>query len=184
MSKKVIRKEGAVLSVQIEENLFTIAQMRENSLMEFFDLKSSSNNWNSVDLNLLDSLFCIFVADNKIKSLLVENLSPSQATPSRKNTPKLMLKTVFGNHGVHGADLIELTSDYSNIGGRVVKRNLNLQNDIELIHKYELVGMLGDPEELKRRLIRYFDTGINWDDTKKYIFSGIEPPAPKWIIQK
>ena len=152
--------------------------MRENHLIEFFDIKSTSNNWNAVDLNLLDSLFCIFVAETKIKNLFVENLSSLQAVPSRKKTPILMLNAVFGNDGVHGADLIELSSNYSILGGHIVKKNLTLQNDIELIHKYELTGMLGDSEKLKKRLIRYFDNGVNWDDSKKYIFNGIEPPSP------
>jgi hypothetical protein len=62
--------------------------------------------------------------------------------------------------------------DISTLEGAVIKENLQLPQDREIIEKYELTPMWSH-EDLGARLIRYFDTGINRDDLKFEAFPGL-----------
>jgi len=181
MLKKIVWNEDSVFSLQLREDLFTLVQMRRNHLMQFFVVRNSTNEWAGTDLNAEYSLFYIFVAENRLKSLFVEKIETSLVTPSREPIPTLMLSAVIGNAGVHGAQLIELTPDYSSYGGRVVKDGLTVEHDLDLIYRHELCGMYGDPEKIRNRLLRYFDTGVNWDESKAFLFKGIQPPPHDFV---
>lgn len=70
-----------------------------------------------------------------------------------------------------GGKIIDLSPD-GNISvtrAPVIKEDLTLPNDRELIEQYELTAMWGH-EPLSDRLCRYFDTGINRDDLKFEVF--------------
>lgn len=179
MLKRVTWAEDAVFSLRLREDLYTLVQMRQNHIMQFFDLWSSTDGrWSGTDLNGKRSLFFAFVAEQKMKPLMIERLASDTVQPSTEPTPRVMLAAVIGA-GTYGANLVELTPDFSSYGARVLKESLSPEGDLELIHKHELVGMLGDPEKLRQRLIRYFETGVNWDDSKSFIFKGIKLPEPK-----
>jgi hypothetical protein len=177
--KKLTWKEDTVLSVGLRPDLFTLAQMRAGSLMQFFDIKSQDGAWEDIDLSVVRPLFCIKVAENRLKPLFVEIVPAGRVNPNRRPIPTKMIDYRFGNDGNHEADLIELTDDYSNIGAKVIKAGLKIEKDLDVIYGHEYVGMVGDPEKLRKRLVRYFDTGVNWDDSKAFIFKGIQPPPPK-----
>jgi hypothetical protein len=153
--------------------------MRRNHIMQFFDIQRTSNDWSPLDLNKFQSLFFIFVAENRLKPLCTEIFSSERIIPSNEAIPKLMLIAVIGSAGVHGANLIELNTNYSTDGKRVVKQNLTLEHDIDVIYHYELAGMVGDPEKIRTRLIRFFDTGVNFDDSKTFLFKDIKLPQPQ-----
>lgn len=178
MLKRIAWVEDAVFSLQLREDLFALAQMRRNHIMQFFAIKSQSGKWQGVDLNEVRSLFFVFVAENKLKPIICGKVDADSVAPSRQPIPKLMLSAVIGNLGVHGASLIELSEGYSTDGKRVVKENLSQDGDIDLIYRHELAGMIGDPEKIKNRLIRFFDSGVNWDDAKSFLFKGIKLPPP------
>jgi hypothetical protein len=57
--------------------------------------------------------------------------------------------------------------------------DLCLTEDLTDIHTHELAGMVGDPKKLQARLVRFFETGVNWDDSKSFLFPGIELPHSK-----
>jgi hypothetical protein len=73
--------------------------------------------------------------------------------------------------------LVELDEAYEWWDDGVLKRNLTPATDADDLRKYELTGMWGDPDRLAKRLTRYFDTGVDWDKSKSYIF-GEDWPAP------
>ncbi|AZL71387.1 hypothetical protein EJA05_02840 [Pseudomonas oryziphila] len=54
----------------------------------------------------------------------------------------------------------------------VIKHDLSVVEDREIIEGHELVNMWGD-EDLSDRLARYYDSGINRDDLKFEIFPGL-----------
>lgn len=180
MLKKVTWTENAVFSMQLRDDLFTLVQMRKNHLMQFFAISKTSNDWAGTDLNKVQSLGTRYVAEKNIKSLLVEQLEPMVVIPDCRPIERRMLRAVIGNHGDHGADLIELTDSYDSLDAKVIQRGLTVENDLDLIYSYEMSGMLGDTEKLKARLLRYFDTGVNWDASKEFIFKGIAPPPPHY----
>jgi hypothetical protein len=43
--KRIPSKEGAVLSVRLRPDLHTLAQMRQNHLVQFFDIRSEDGRW-------------------------------------------------------------------------------------------------------------------------------------------
>ena len=178
MLKRVSLKENDVVSLQLRDDLFTLAQMRRNHIMQFFDVHSTKSGWGEVDLNGKPSLFFAFVAENRFKPILVAKVGSSEVVPSRAAIPRLMLSSRYEDGGF-GADLVELTETYDSYPVRVVKERLSIDEDLELIRRHELTGMLGDAEKLKKRLIRHFDTGVNWDDAKSFLFKGVPLPAPE-----
>jgi len=176
--RKLTWTTDAVLSVQLRPDLFTLCQMRLGWCMQFFNVRSDNGEWIDVDLNEVRPLFCIIVAENRLKALLVEFIPPERVKPNRREMPMRMLGYRMGGHGEYVVDLIELTERFSNVGARVIKRALTIERDLDTIYSHELVGMVGDPEKLRKRLIRFFDTGVNWDDAKSFLFKGVQPPQP------
>jgi hypothetical protein len=176
--KRLTWHEDAVLSVRLRPDLYTLAQMRQNSLMQFFDLRSEDGSWADVDLTTVEPLFCVYVAERRLKPLLVAVVPPEDVQPNRRPTPTLMITYRFSGDGDHQADLIELTDGYTSIGAEVVQEGLSIEDDLDVVYGHEYVGMFGDPEKLRTRLVRWFDTGVNWDDSKVHVFKGIQPPPP------
>lgn len=176
MLKKIVWSENSIFNVKLSENLFTIAQMRCNHLMQFFDVSSEDGAWSGVDLNTVPELFSIYVAENKLKPILVEKIDESRVAPNLRPAPKLMLSLRIDGSGEFGADLIELSDTYSVDGKKIVKQKLSSQEDLDSIRRYELAGMVGDPNKIKGRLLMFFESGVNWDDSKYFIFKDIRPP--------
>ncbi|MBP1127146.1 MULTISPECIES: hypothetical protein [Pseudomonas] len=176
MLKTLKWQKDLVLSVQVEKDLFTLAQMRENYLLEFFDVFRCDENWEGVDLNSAKIIFCIFVSPKNIKSIFSDRAVDDSVIRNNRPVKKRMLSANFDEVG--GADLIDLSDKYSNIDADLVKAGLTLEKDLDLIYEYDLCGMAGSPEKILNRLKIYFDTGVNWDPSKKYLFPGIEPPQP------
>jgi hypothetical protein len=176
MVKSISWKEGSVFVIKVSEHLFSLTQMRENHLLQFFALTSEEYDFPDIDLSAERELFTIFVAENRIKDIFVRKIDNGKVKINRRPTERLMLSAVFGVGGVCGARLVELTDEFSSVGARVVQDNLTLENDLAQIYSHDLVGMVGDPAKLARRLRLYFESGVNWDESKKFVFNSIEPP--------
>lgn len=167
-----------MLSIQVENGLYTLAQMRANYLLEVFDVFRADESWGEVDLNLSKILFCIFVSTKNIKGIFSAHPVGNLVIKNKRPIRKRMLSAVFGSPGSMGADLIELSESYSNIGGQIIKPSLNILDDEDLIYEYELCGMEGNPDRLLNRIKVYHSTGVNWDVSKKFLFPDIQPPLP------
>ncbi|MFV3283609.1 hypothetical protein ACNFCI_06005 [Pseudomonas sp. NY15356] len=179
MLKSVKWIEDQILCVQVADGVYSLAQMRKNSLMEFFDVFQTNQDWTGIDLNKKDILFCLFVAEKKLKPIFLSVVSPEQVAPNGRPIKKMMLSAAFDRGVQGGARLIELTDNYESYGAKVVKDVLSVPDDIEEIYGNELCGMYGNPEKMKKRLRNYFETGVNWDESKEFLFSGISAPPPK-----
>lgn len=178
MLKKTSCKEHDVISIKVKDGAFTIAQMRNNGIMQFFDIVRTDNEWEGLDLNDVPSLFFIFVADKALSPIFVEKLPSNMVARSAAPVPRKMLSAVIGNAGDYGANLIELTDSFSSYGAKVIKQDLKPEMDKDLIYRHEMAGTYGDPEKIRKRLARYFETGINWDDSKSFIFNDLPLPPP------
>jgi hypothetical protein len=176
--KSIKWTEDGVLSMRLRPDLYTLAQMRQNNLVQFFDISSEDGDWADVDLSTVAPLFCIYVATRPLKALSVAVVAEDDVRPNRRPTPTAMIKYRFGGDGDHDADLIELTETYTSIGATVLQEGLTIEDDLDAIYGHELAGMFGDPEKLRTRLVRWFDTGVNWDESKVFVFKGIQPPPP------
>lgn len=184
--KRIPWKVDTVINVEVRPDLFTIAQIRPGSWLQFFRIRSNDGAWEGVDLDGVEPLFCLSVADRPLRPLFAGTLSASQARASRRPMPRRVINYGSGCQGKNLADLVELTCDasdprrsFSTIGARVIKAGLTIEADLDDIHAHELVGMYGDPRKLRARLSNYFDTGVNWDPSKAFLCKGIEPPSTK-----
>ena len=84
MLKKTGCKENDVVVLEIGNEAFTLAQMRKNGIMQFFDIVQPRNAWDGVDLNDVPSLFFIYVAEKNLDSLIVVKcLVPCDHFPRR-----------------------------------------------------------------------------------------------------
>ncbi len=179
MLKKITWEEGKVFSLKLKEDLYTLVQMRADYYLQFFDLTCAQDEWKGMDLGKANTLFFIFTSTKALKSLAVSTPSPDEITIDKRPPEKKMLRAIIG--GNYGADLIELPDSLDELEAKVLKNNLTLSDALETIYKYELSGMVGDPEKLRERLINYFDNGINWDKSKEFLFKGISVPSAKNI---
>lgn len=182
MLKRIAWNEGAVLSVQLRPDLHTLAQMRKNHLMQFFNIRSADGQWMGIDLGTVEPPFCIFVAEQKFKGIFERWVDAADVQPSNREIPRLMLSAEIlppGDEGVRfHVRLIELDDDFDSWNAKVIRTGIT-KDDLDLIYAHEMAGMHGNAEKLKKRLIRFFDTGVNWNDELSFIFPGVPLPPPK-----
>lgn len=127
-------------------------------------------------MNKIDVLFTVFVSIKNIKKIFSSVVSADAVVPNGRPVEKRRLSAIFGTPGNTGAKLIELTDAYSNIGAKVINGNLSPDSDLKLIHRYELCGMVGDPEKIIARIKVYRETGVNWDPSKEFLLPSIQRP--------
>jgi len=177
MAKQVRWVEDDVLVVKVDERLFTLAQLRKNCLMEFFDVFRSTDEWDGVDLASAKILFCLFVADRPLKPLFARRVAEGEVVRNTRPIIRNILSFEWLATDSYTANLIELSDGYSNIDARVIKQHLDVEEDLALIQSHEFCGMAGDPQKLRTRLKFIHDTGVNWDEQKKFIYPALERPA-------
>jgi hypothetical protein len=179
MLKKLTWKENAVFSLKLKDGLYSLCQMRKASIMEFFARCAPEDAWKGVDLNQEKVLGQYFVAENRLKPLFVREIGASEVAPNRRPPTRLMLSATIEANDRYGASLVRLNDDYSMLDEEVVKRDLDKEADWKTIREHELTGMQGSPDKIRARLIRYFETGVWWDEQKTFLFRGIRMPEPE-----
>jgi hypothetical protein len=154
--------------VKLREDLYTLAQMRVNHLMQFFDVRSRDGQWWDIDLNAAGPLFSIYVAENRMKPILEAFVTTPSVKPDKRPVPRIMLSAapIVGSKYKYSVDLIELDDACVCWDVGAIKRDLAPATDADNLRRYELTGMWGDPDELAKRLTRYFDTGVDWHEQK------------------
>lgn len=177
MAKQGRWAEDDVLVVKVDASLFTLAQLRKNCLMEFFDVFRSTDDWDGVDLASAKILFCLFVADRPLKPLFARRVAEGEVARNTRPIIRNMLSFEWLATDSYTANLIELSDRYSNIDARVIKSHLDVEADLDLIQSHEFCGMVGDPQKLRTRLKFIHDTGVNWDEQKKFIYPSLQRPA-------
>jgi hypothetical protein len=176
---KLAWSKNAVFSLKLKDGLYSLCQMRKASIMEFFARCAPKDAWKGIDLNQEKILGQYFVAENRLKPLFVREIEPSEVVPNRRPPARLMLSAIIEANDRYGASLVRLNDEYSMLGEEVVKRDLDKEADWQTIRDHELTGMQGSPDKLKARLIRYFETGVWWDEQKTFLFRGIRLPEPE-----
>lgn len=182
MAKRTFWRDGDVLSIKLRDDLYTLAQMRIPPYLCFFDVRSAEGKWTGIKLDDAGLLFCILVSDARLKPIIAEKVPPGAAAPATSPMPRLFIKPHLytgGGHPFRGGDLIEVDERGETAGRPRIKGNLTVEQDLDTIRRYELTNMWVEPEMLRERLIRYFDTGVNWDPHKEKVFPGITPPAAR-----
>lgn len=156
-SKNPRLKFGDVLNIKLRDDLFTLAQMRENNMIQFFDIARKDDSWSGVDLSAVEPLFCLFVADQRMRSLIEGVVPAAQVAPNARPTPRRMLsaRPIMDQKYRCTVNLIELTETYEPLDALVLKADLQPDTDAETLLRHELAGMVSDPVKLGDRLIRF-----------------------------
>ncbi|MFW0767444.1 hypothetical protein ACN0IV_16600 [Trabulsiella odontotermitis] len=182
MPERIVWKEGDLVNIKLRDDLYTIGQMLTSPAMRFFDISNKDGEWENINLNEFDILFRVFVGRIINKELIQNKINSSTVIASDTPYEPYWIAPYSIMDGEHykgsrnsfpflGGRIIDLGSDgkRSITSAPVIKEDLSLPQDRELIEKYELDNMWGS-EDLKDRLGRYFDTGINRDDLKFEVF--------------
>lgn len=61
MKKRITWKAGALIVIELENGLFTVAQMIANTIMRFYDIKSHNDDWENINWPEVKPLFLVFV---------------------------------------------------------------------------------------------------------------------------
>lgn len=182
MAKRIIWRVGDLVNIRLRDDLYTIGQMLTSPAMQFYDVSNNSGIWEHIDLNKMNPLFSVFVGSIINRNLIQDKIKSSTVIPSSGPYEPYWIHAYSSMDNDHypgdrnsflfmGGRLIDLGPDgnVSVTQAPVVKENLTLPHDRDLIEKYELTNMWGH-DDLSDRLCRYFDTGINRDDLKFEVF--------------
>ncbi|MCW7551053.1 hypothetical protein OO184_24880 [Photorhabdus sp. APURE] len=185
MTKRIIWKPNHLVSVKLRDNLYTIGQMLNRAEMRFYDISNTNGIWKDIDLNEVNILFRVFVVNTVSKFLIQDKIKDKSVIPNLQSYDNYWIEAYtsmdIGHYPSHrdnfsflGGKLIDIGSR-GNIGttlAPVLKEDLSLPEDREIIEKYELTNMWAH-SSLQERLCRYFDRGINRDDLKFEVFPGL-----------
>lgn len=172
MAKRVTWKENALISLKLRDDLFTIAQMLRSPYLRFFKVCNRDGVWRNLDLNKVEILFCVLIGQVVLQQLCEGKVKDRSITPSILPFQKLWLNPYVnfdGGFPFIGAKLIEVDPIKSYTRALTVKDWLSPKKDADLIKKCELVNMWG-ADDLRERLVRYFDTGVDRNEFKEKVF--------------
>ncbi|STZ75766.1 hypothetical protein [Bergeriella denitrificans] len=178
MGKFHTRKKGEAIIFKLKENMYTIAQRLEGQIVRFFDIVKKDMEFDNLDLNNISILFEVMVATTFVESKFAVG-KPKNVKPNTRSyvhywiSPYTSMddnyKGVNGSFPFLGGKLVDFSNEYFyEADAPIVKANLDVTNDRDLIEKYELTNMWG--EAIIERLVRYFETGIDRDDLKFEVF--------------
>jgi len=176
---KAIWKKNKVISIKLDDNLYTLAQMvNHTAKMQFFDIFNEEDEWD-VNLNEVDDLFLLDVANVVIQKLGVRKVSEKTVVPKVGNYNHLFIKPHMNAEGLRlrnefmwrGGDLIDVGEDLekSSYYAPIVVHDLTASEHRELILKHELTNMYGD-KNVQNRLLKFYEKRINEEPMKRKIF--------------
>ena len=176
MAKRVTWKHNGVVSLKLRDDVYTLGQMLGRATMRFFNVWKSDGNWNNLDLTKADPLFTLYIGNVVLHNLVDKKLSEREVSPDVNSCTPYWIKPHLnfeGGYPFKGGDLIDVGTE-GNIGttqARILKENLSIDVDQDIIEKYELTNMWGD-EDLRERLLYVFETGRDRDYLKEKVFPG------------
>ena len=185
MQKRLTWKVGGFLVIQIREGLYSIARMAGKTTLCVYNIFRESDHWDDVDWTRVEVLFEVFVGavvqkNLGVRKIFIEGVRLELLARQRywidpySSLDVLHFKGGRGTFPFYGGRLIDVgvSENPETYGAPVIKHDLSVDEDREIIEKYELTNMWGDLD-LADRLARYYDTGVNRDDLKFEVFPGL-----------
>lgn len=177
---RTINKEGIIISMKLRDDLYTIGMTLKTAGFLVFDIKSKDGQWHKDSLKNVKPLLRVFAATKLIFNHLgVERLKLDydQAAVEAFEDYRWIDPYIYYYNPDYdgtfydkfwlGGKLLQMDSNFDE--REVIHWNLKLPEDREVIEKTEMINMWAH-EDLQDRLVRYFDTGINRDDLKFFVF--------------
>lgn len=178
----VIRKKNlvvnSVLSIKVADHGYVLAQLRDNCRMDVFDNLRCNDYWEGEDLNVTNVLFTIVVADHRILNLFNSEVT-SQVIINQRPRPLINLMMNGQRRkstNLPGLSLIKHGEifDPTDIETLIPMLEPDIHRDI--LYSYEDIRMIGQSEDIRERIITYYETGVNWDKGKKILYPDLDPP--------
>jgi hypothetical protein len=171
-------RETYVYKYKISKDIFSIIQIK-SSFCLFFDIFFEEIDDDIiVDLNNINILHYRFIATQRLKDFFVKKEN-SVKHYNYQGKKFLFLDFFYKSAGNYGVNLVELPDNLDMLPLKKIEADLTLENNYKDIVNYELIGMIGDSNKIISRLNNYIKTGIDFDESKKFIFPNIILPEPK-----
>lgn len=176
-------KKDAVISIKLNEDCYSLAQMvNGNAQMRFFSIFKEVDSWTGVDLREVEPLFSVFIGNVVIQKLGQRRISAEEVNPGDASCDRIFIEPISNAEGYRlrnefwdrGGNLVDLGEGARLAGcdAPAIKRNLNINEDFDLIQEKELTNMWGD-SNVKIRLLMKRDKNINIDQFKFFVFPGL-----------
>ncbi|MFF7109442.1 hypothetical protein [Pseudomonas sichuanensis] len=184
MKKRVAWKNGSFVVLQVREGLYCVARMLSNAMLCVYDIFREEDSWDNVSWGEVKPLFYVFVGSVVQKNMAIRKISIEGVKEGCLDlqrhwivaygvTDKGHFKGGRDTFFLFGGRLVDLGGErVETYEAPVLKHDLSVSEDRDIIDRHELVNMWGD-RDLSDRLARYYDTGINRDDLKFEIFPGL-----------
>lgn len=185
LKKRIVWKIDDFLVMEIRKGLYTVGRMAGKTTLCVYNIFRESDHWEDVDWARAEILFEVFVGSVVQKNLGVRKISIEGIRSEFLARQRYWIdpyssldvshfKGGRGKFPFYGGRLIDVgeVENPETYGAPVIKHDLSVYDDREIIEKYELTNMWGDLD-LSDRLARYYDTGVNRDDLKFEVFPGL-----------
>ena len=180
LKKDFIDTIDSVYLIKITDDLYSICQHRGNTFFEFFDvLFSDFNEERKIDLNETKILFTKSCAADKFKDFFVKEITSVIPNSRAIETIYLhpfhyLLKRLQNGGDINQyVSLVKRTNIYKSVDYEIVIEQLNEQNNLQEIYKYNSFGMVGSADKIHEELSNYVKTGILWGREKSTLFPTI-----------
>ncbi|NNA07974.1 hypothetical protein HBN65_14320 [Pseudomonas lundensis] len=92
MKKRITWKAGALIVIELENGLFTVAQMIANTIMRFYDIKSHNDDWENINWPEVKPLFLVFVGTVVQRDLGVRKITIDSIATLHENIKLYWIK--------------------------------------------------------------------------------------------
>ena len=180
LKKDFINTIDSVYLIKITDDLYSICQHRGNTFFEFFDVFFPDfNEERKIDLNETKILFTKSCAADRFKDFFVKEIT--SVIPNSRAIETIYLHPFYYllKRLQNGGDVnqyvssVKRTNIYKSVDYEIVIEQLNEQNNLQEIYKYNSFGMVGSADKIHVELSNYVKTGILWGREKSTLFPTI-----------
>ncbi|WP_064792212.1 hypothetical protein [Shewanella woodyi] len=183
--KKKDLKEGKVFSIQVGHFGYVLAQLRDNCRMDVFDNLRNEDEWKEENLNEAKIMFTIVVAEHRLLKLFDSDVT-SVVTPNTRKRELIALtmsSSIRKSTNLPALSLVKHTEVYDPSNIEMLIESLEPEFHKDILYSYEYIGMVGQPEKIRDRVVTYFSSRINWDKQKSVFYPELSLP-PKGYKKK
>ena len=180
LKKDFIDTIDSVYLIKITDDLYSICEHRGNTFFEFFDVFFPDfNEERKIDLNETKILFTKSCAADRFKDFFVKEIT--SVIPNSRAIETIYLHPFYYllKRLQNGGDVnqyvssVKRTNIYKSVDYEIVIEQLNEQNNLQEIYKYNSFGMVGSADKIHEELSNYVKTGILWGREKSTLFPTI-----------
>jgi len=182
---RAFKKKNVVFSIKLADSLFSLAQTvtDDGIIIKFFAIFNNKDEWSGIDLNSIDTLYCVHVGKVLMQKLGVRKIPESEVKINTSTCKHYFIKPGDNAEGYRlrdeffwkGGSLVDVGEDLEEdyFFAPVVIEELSVKEHLEQILTYEFVNMYGAVDTVER-LVQFYNTGINKDQLKEKIFPELE----------